>query len=126
MTHILLYWNHICVLHRQEKAFLQELAGRLHREDIELEVRFFGLGYPEHMSEYLARPDAVLVNPLFYQSPRGGPYCGRCCGRSGWFYTISPARTATLGDCAGWSGGSWSGAGTSPTTCPPCGSLWTV
>ena len=71
MTHILLYWNHICVLHRQEKAFLQELAGRLHREDIELEVRFFGLGYPEHMSEYLARPDAVLVNPLFYQSPRG-------------------------------------------------------
>ena len=29
MTHILLYWNHICVLHRQEKAFLQELAGRL-------------------------------------------------------------------------------------------------
>ena len=60
MTHILLYWNHICVLHRQEKAFLQELAGRLHREDIELEVRCFGLGYPEHMSEYLARPDAVL------------------------------------------------------------------
>lgn len=73
-----------------------------------------------------ARPDAVLVNPLFYQSPRGGPYCRRCCGRSGWFYTISPARTATLGDCAGWSGGSWSGAGTSPTTCPPCGGLWTV
>ena len=60
MTHILLYWNQLCVLHRQEKAFLQELAGRLHREDIELEVRFFGLGYPEHMSEYLARPDAVL------------------------------------------------------------------
>ena len=60
MTSILLYWNHICVLHRQEKAFLQELAGRLRREGIELEVRFFGLGYPEHMSEYLARPDAVL------------------------------------------------------------------
>ena len=60
MTHILLYWNHICVLHRQEKAFLQELAGRLRREGIELEVRFFGLGYPEHMSEYLARPDAVF------------------------------------------------------------------
>ena len=33
MTHILLYWNHICVLHRQEKAFLQELAGRL-RPDV--------------------------------------------------------------------------------------------
>ena len=23
MTSILLYWNHICVLHRQEKAFLE-------------------------------------------------------------------------------------------------------
>ena len=42
MTHILLYWNHICVLHRQEKAFLQELAGRLRREGIQLEVRFLG------------------------------------------------------------------------------------
>lgn len=63
MTHILLYWNHICVLHRQEKAFLQELAGRLHREDIELEVRFFGLGYPEHMSEYLARPGCGAPRP---------------------------------------------------------------
>ena len=60
MTHILLYWNHVCVLHRQEKAFLQELAGRLRQEGIELEVRFFGLGYPEHMSEYLTRPEAVL------------------------------------------------------------------
>ena len=26
MTSILLYWNHICVLHRQEKAFLEDLA----------------------------------------------------------------------------------------------------
>ena len=29
MTSILLYWNHICVLHRQEKAFLEDLAQRL-------------------------------------------------------------------------------------------------
>ena len=60
MTSILLYWNHICVLHRQEKAFLEGLAQRLRKDDIQLEVRYFGLGYPEHMSEYLARPDAVL------------------------------------------------------------------
>lgn len=60
MTHILLYWNHICVLHRQEKAFLDRLAQRLLSDGIQLEVRYFGLGYPEHMSEYLARPDAVL------------------------------------------------------------------
>ena len=29
MTSILLYWNHICVLHCQEKAFLEDLAQRL-------------------------------------------------------------------------------------------------
>ena len=60
MTNVLLYWNHICVLHNQEKAFLSRLAGSLKAEDIALTVRYFGLGYPEHMSEYLARPDAVL------------------------------------------------------------------
>lgn len=60
MTNILLYWNHICVLHKGEKAFLERLAAALAREDIHLEARYFGLGYPEHMSEYLARPDAVL------------------------------------------------------------------
>lgn len=60
MTHILLYWNHICVLHRQEKAFLDMLSQRLLADEIQLEVRYFGLGYPEHMSEYLARPDATL------------------------------------------------------------------
>ena len=60
MTNVLLYWNHICVLHNQEKAFLSRLAESLKAEDIALTVRYFGLGYPEHMSEYLAREDAVL------------------------------------------------------------------
>lgn len=60
MTRILLYWNHICVLHRQEKIVLNSLAERLQEEGIKLEVRFFGLGYPEHMSKYLAQPDAEL------------------------------------------------------------------
>ena len=64
MTQVLLYWNHICVLHRQEKAFLEKLAQALHAEDIELTVRYFGLGYPEHMSEYLAKPDAILPDIL--------------------------------------------------------------
>ena len=59
MTHVLLYWNHICVLHKQEKAFLERLADRLRSDAIDLEVRYFGLGYPQHMSEYLAREDAV-------------------------------------------------------------------
>lgn len=60
MTHVLLYWNHICVLHNQEKLFLGRLKDRLLEESIELEIRYFGLGYPEHMSEYLAREDAKL------------------------------------------------------------------
>lgn len=60
MTHVLLYWSHICVLHRQEKLFLEKLSEKLRAQNIELEVRYFGLGYPQHMSEYLARPDAVL------------------------------------------------------------------
>ena len=60
MTTVLLYWNHICVLHKGEKQFLDRLAERLSNEDIDLQVRYFGLGYPEHMSEYMARPDAIL------------------------------------------------------------------
>ena len=60
MNHILLYWNHICVLHKQEKIFLTNLKERLKKEGIQLEVRYFGLGYPEHMSDYLAREDAIL------------------------------------------------------------------
>ncbi len=64
MTPILLYWNHICVLHRQEKLFLEQLVQRLRHEDIALTVRFFGLGYPEHMSEYLAKSDAELPDAI--------------------------------------------------------------
>ena len=60
MISISLYWNHICVLHRQEKAFLEKLTERLIPEGIRLSVRYFGLGYPMHMSEYLAQPDAEL------------------------------------------------------------------
>lgn len=64
MTSVLLYWNHICVLHKQEKIFLEQLADRLWQEKIDLKVRYFGLGYPEHMSEYLARPDATLPDVI--------------------------------------------------------------
>ena len=72
MRHILLYWNHICVLHRQEKTFLDALAQRLLSDEIQLDVRYFGLGYPEHMSEYLARPDAILPDkaPSLFAWPR--------------------------------------------------------
>lgn len=89
MTHVLLYWNHICVLHRQEKEYLRRIAEALRGDGIELEVRCFGLGYGEHMSEYLARRDAVLPdvivsadlevfeNPLIFSRFRDGLYPAR-------------------------------------------------
>lgn len=33
MTTVLLYWNHICVLHKGEKQFLDRLAERLSNEE---------------------------------------------------------------------------------------------
>lgn len=60
MTRVLLYWNHICVLHNGEKQFLEQLTEKLLEMEIRLDVQYFGLGYPEHMSNYLVRPDAQL------------------------------------------------------------------
>lgn len=64
MIKVRLYWNHICVLHNQEKKFLEQLKGRLTEKEIDLEVTFFGLGYPEHMSDYLRRKDAILPDMI--------------------------------------------------------------
>ena len=64
MKNVLLYWNHICILHKQEKAHLEKLAKQLLAEGITLEVRYFGMGYPMHLSEYLAREDALLPDIL--------------------------------------------------------------
>ncbi|MGN0307725.1 MAG: hypothetical protein ACI4DN_05865 [Lachnospiraceae bacterium] len=64
MKHVLLYWNHICILHKQEKAHLEKLAKQLLDEGIDLEVRYFGMGYPMHLSEYLAKEDSLLPDIL--------------------------------------------------------------
>ena len=40
--------------------FLEEVKQALLQYDIELNVTYFGMGYPEHMSEYLYKKDAVL------------------------------------------------------------------
>ena len=40
--------------------FLEEVKQALLPYDIELNVTYFGMGYPEHMSEYLYKKDAVL------------------------------------------------------------------
>lgn len=57
---VTLYWNHICILHNFEKAYLERVRQRLLGEGINLVVRFFGLGYHEHMATYLARDDAHM------------------------------------------------------------------
>ena len=40
--------------------FLEEVKQALLPYDIELNVTYFGMGYPEHMSEYFYKKDAVL------------------------------------------------------------------
>ena len=60
MTTVSLYWNHVCVLHNEEKRFLTKVQQALREQDIDLQIRFFGLGYPCHMASYMAQEDAVL------------------------------------------------------------------
>lgn len=91
MTHVLLYWNHICVLHKGEKQFLDKLTRTLREEEIDLEIRYFGLGYPAHMSEYLAQPDAELPDVIVsadlevFEDPRiYGKFCDQLYPASGW------------------------------------------
>ena len=60
MTTIRLYWNNICVLHRQELQFLNEIQEELRKDNIDLDITCFGLGYGRHMSDYLREEDSVL------------------------------------------------------------------
>ncbi len=60
MTTIRLYWNNICVLHRQELQFLNAIREELRKDNIDLDITCFGLGYGRHMSDYLREEDSVL------------------------------------------------------------------
>ncbi|MFI3250289.1 MAG: hypothetical protein R3Y07_04940 [Eubacteriales bacterium] len=64
MKKVLLYWNHICVLHNEEKKQLAKAQEALLKQDIELEIKFFGMGYESHMCEYLAKEDAILPDVM--------------------------------------------------------------
>ncbi len=55
-----MYWNHICILHNEEKKFLASAKENLLKQGIDLQIQFFGLGYASHMSEYLAKKDSVI------------------------------------------------------------------
>lgn len=57
MRKVTLFWNHICILHNFEKQYLSKVKQQLLQEDIDLDIHYFGLGYPSHMCEYLSSHD---------------------------------------------------------------------
>lgn len=64
MTTVLLYWSNICILHKKEKEVLSQAFQTLEQQGIQLQIRYFGLGYGEQMSEYLAKEDAIIPDMI--------------------------------------------------------------
>ena len=60
MKTVKLYWSNICILHKYEKDYLDNLIISLKGKNINLEITHFGIGYPHRLSEYLKQPDAIL------------------------------------------------------------------
>lgn len=60
MKNVRLYWSNICILHKYEKNYLDNLIMSLKEKDINLEVTYFGIGYPYKLNEYLKKPDALI------------------------------------------------------------------
>lgn len=64
MIRIHLYWSNICILHRQELVFLDQIKNSLKTQGIELTVTCFGLGYGTHISDYLREPGSALPDMI--------------------------------------------------------------
>lgn len=69
MRPVVLYWNHICVLHRFEKEYLGRVRASLAEVGIDLQVTYFGLGYQHHLASYLnfdtcVLPDLIVSSDL--------------------------------------------------------------
>lgn len=60
MKTVKLYWSNICILHKYEKNYLDNLILSLREKNINLEVTYFGIGYPYKLNEYLKKTDAIL------------------------------------------------------------------
>lgn len=60
MKTVKLYWSNICILHKYEKNYLDNLISSLREKNINLEVTYFGIGYPYKLNEYLKKTDAIL------------------------------------------------------------------
>jgi len=66
---VVLYWSNICVLHKYEKEYLQKVRDVLFTEGIDLQIHFFGIGYPKRMSEEILAsqndlPDIIVSTDL--------------------------------------------------------------
>lgn len=59
MKTVRLYWSNICILHRFEKEFLDHLHDELLKQDINLEVTYFGLGAPMYLNTYFMQENFV-------------------------------------------------------------------
>lgn len=69
MRTVVLYWNHICVLHRFEKEYLERVRVSLAEVGIDLQITYFGLGYQHHLASYLnfdtcVLPDLIVSSDL--------------------------------------------------------------
>ncbi|MBE6014281.1 MAG: hypothetical protein E7241_02805 [Lachnospiraceae bacterium] len=82
MKTITLYWSNICVLHKFEHNHLEKIREELLKENIDLRVEYFGIGYPRRMSEALLDestplPDMIVSTDLevFENKEIYGRYC---------------------------------------------------
>ncbi len=60
MKKVLLYWSHICVLHTEEKRVLANVQKSLLEKGIDLKIEYFGLGYANRMSDFVAEQNSVI------------------------------------------------------------------
>lgn len=64
MKTVRLYWSNVCILHKHEHQFLDDLTKKCEQQGINLEVTYFGIGCPKHLNEYLLEEDAILPDIL--------------------------------------------------------------
>ncbi|MCR4955538.1 MAG: hypothetical protein K6A30_02520 [Lachnospiraceae bacterium] len=94
MKKVLLYWSNICVLHKYEQSHLEKVKEKLLSEGIDLEIQYFGIGYPTRMSQALLDkekplPDLIVSTDLevFENKEIYGRYCRELYPICNWYST---------------------------------------
>ncbi len=64
MERVRLYWSNICVLNKSEVIFLDRIKRELSKDGVDLDIKYFGLGYHCHMAEYLFDKDSDLPDMI--------------------------------------------------------------